>query len=285
MFVADGYTKLTDIRRQFDEDRLDFQTLIDLFCRVKTRQYLIENNLTEAYLRNELEYPTPAQAGIDVEDVDKMFADPEFRKHADIQCFYAFLRFTKQSKIFLAGPDSQVIPVDHTLLERASYHRGEDFRRWRFLDNHSLTVNVEGFLKKIEALQTIMAWDDLPRLSVNDRRNLAVLIDLEPTARILLPYQGFTVCVPDSSRPDVPAIRCALSLDDVDYRKDEKKTGRGRPRKMEEAREAFERQFPEGRKDYTWKVVLEILRVEEGLVVSEDTLRNALNTEFESRNS
>ena len=112
------------------------------------------------------------------------------------------------------------------------------------------------------------------------------LMKMYPAYRELLPYEGMTVAIDKKHMPNESELSGWFLLDRDETEVEEKLAGgpRGRPRKQEEAAEAFEIRFPDGRGGYTWKEVTRILEEEMQIFVSIETLKSGLAASKNSEN-
>lgn len=271
MFNNDGYTCLHEVRERFLFRMRDIRTQHDLLGLEKwieaQRRLPSDSFRLDSYFELSEANRVEAVNGI---------ADREVFPAVQVSCDVAFRYYLLGQTLFLGGPDGHVVPVSRSVAGPLRPQTRRADRRWDFLSDRFLNVDAEGKLKLVEAAKTLLAHVDDITPSSEVRRSLERIVEMEPAIRGLLPFQGYCLSIKSSAVPDMDTIRMALGLRFQGGDIQSKTTAVGRPRKIEDAADAYSNRFPNGHGGYTWKEVRAILREEGGLDVSEDTLRRAV---------
>jgi len=186
--------------------------------------------------------------------------------------FSSYLRQRAGGTLWLVGPNE---PVE-VIFERIFLSFPTKYLPY-FIDPVYFTIDAQRFFEVNAAISVVA---DLDRLFVG--KSLIAeskrLIEIEPLARTLIPYQGWSLCIVEGQLPSNDEITARLSAPEFG-KLDIPDETTGRPRKQEIALEAYNSRFPDGHEGYGWKTVCQILQVECGISVSTDTLRRALKAD------
>lgn len=152
---------------------------------------------------------------------------------------------------------------------------------WDYIEGNFFTISVIEKLDLIQAIKKVLGSPAVPMLHATAQRALWKISANEPMLRQFAPHEGKSIFIRAEDHPDASALRkyaglrppktdaCLADVSDPESRG-------GRPRKQEAAVEAFRDLFPKGRQGFSWKYVLEDLRVKADIEVSEATLRTGL---------
>jgi hypothetical protein len=236
-----------------------------------------------------------AEAEVTEEIVEAARLTPEDRDAFERRISSAFLKYVLSGpRLYLIGPLGQVVPVAHTVLRTEHYYQlnrvenrhvslfravtsiwGE--RQFCFLADDTLTVSVTEVAASAEAarhLSGVAFFQTRPPI-LNALRSFG---ERGQIARPLLPYEGWPCCL---RADDWPKREALASLFGVELDSQEapvvaaEPTRRGRRRKIDHAAEWYRSRFPNGHGSFTWKEVCEAARLETGLTVGTDTMRDA----------
>lgn len=193
--------------------------------------------------------------------------------------FYALKSVLRTTPLYLCGPDEHVIKVGREILSGNGRYISprEEGRPFDLLSRDFLTVDVSELAELVDALDVVRRSQLLPMKTLMHRR-ASEFLSYKPLVHNLLPLQGYALSM---KRDQLPATDDDILAHFGIFKKasviSEKRIGR--PRKQEQALEAYRDKFPTGDHGrYTWKEVLRILDVEYDVKVSEDTLREALRS-------
>jgi hypothetical protein len=166
----------------------------------------------------------------------------------------------------------QPIPVLADILSHSEYISTKSFEvRWEYLEDETLSVDVAGIMNIYAAISSNMSSIHRIIGSANALNRVLERVNRSRAAyELLLPYQGFFVCIPSKADLAPDGVTAALFPDG------ESKFQLGRPPKANIAARAYRDRFPDGHLGYSLKMVREILRVEHGVSVGDDTMRKAI---------
>lgn len=291
MFRAEGYTDANAIFRSLGRRQLPESIRLDVEASAKVLT-LYHRRLDERYASrsydDEIAIPSvsEAEAEIDIRNASDALKDVHMS---------AFLRYIREQSLFLIGPNQPPVAVSHDIVSARRYRRRTlGLFAWDYLDPWSFTVRVQLHLNALRAAEDLQRYSVLGfELSGGSRLRMGKSLEDEIDSmraaasvwRQLAPYEGMCLATDFPIPTSHAVLRSAYGLDPTsDGSSEASSFGLGRPRKQEDAAEAFQSRFPEGKGKFTWKEVLRILEVECGISVSEDTLKAGIrareNTEI-----
>ncbi|MCF8486121.1 MAG: hypothetical protein K9G71_12960 [Rhodobacteraceae bacterium] len=277
MFRKEGFVPATEIRKLFGRWNLDDATSKEIEERQRIRKY---RKMIDDTQRREGNADKPRKLFTSDE---ALAAIPPYKVTEEIAeaIQLAFRRFLFQTNLSICGPNDISYSISNDVIGPPLLPWSEVARRWYFLSDPFLVISVKEKIELAKAAKLVLASDTLTHptfLYTEAKRKLNSLAEQESAALSLLPYEGYSLAISEKDVPDRIAIRKSFNLDSTKSQEGTEVAQRGRPRKMEDAASAYAERFPTGHGGYSWKAVLEILREEQGVHVSEDTLRAAIQT-------
>lgn len=136
-----------------------------------------------------------------------------------------------------------------------------------FVDTNTGTIDSTGLEKRLSKLE----WGRALTLRYEEKE-----------AAILLQLQGWGVCFAADGCPTADDLVKAQKARETEPKEGDTASV-GRPRKREEAAEAYWSLYPQGRGNVSWKDVLKELRDQCNVDVSQDTLMRGLDTDFRAK--
>lgn len=186
-----------------------------------------------------------------------------------------FLRFCPSLSV--CSPEGKVLRISKGILhKRIGSELPMDFE---FIEPHS-----DGWLVSVQGDES--KWREVARESVSDKNALKVvdlmLNGLKAAQEVYRQFDGWALTFarddwPNGSDEMDKLLDPALGLDPSEFDTDSSSApARGRPRKQEAAKRAYDLLFPGGHQGSSMKLVLMAVSNHLGEVVSETTMRRAL---------
>ncbi len=204
----------------------------------------------------------------------------EYVKHREATVLAHFL---KVKPLFVTGPLHDPIPVTaHVASSDQRYSPLTGAKTtWNYLHLDTMTVSVEQYIKLFDAIEQagayLMTKVRSPLFLNTFEAQVSELRSRMPNYIALRPYEGYSLSITSGDADDKTTISAMFERFLTGGSVKEKSLPMsGRPRKAESAARAYSSRFPDGHGGMTWKSVLAALRVEDGIIVSEDTLRRAV---------
>lgn len=203
-------------------------------------------------------------------DLDDQLKRAAFTADALIE----FLRVCPSLSV--CSPDGKVLRISKGLLhKRIGSDRVMDFE---FIEPHSngWLVSVQGDEKK---------WREVARGAASDESALKIinhmLDGLKRAQDVYRQFDGWAVTFASDDWPNGPEemdklLDPSMAFEQSDFDPDSSTPAKGRPRKQEAAKRAYDLLFPSGHQGRSMKQVLMAVSDHVGEIVSETTMRRAL---------
>lgn len=270
MFKPHGFRPLSGLRRHFDAARMQSELgdklRWDEASLIVRREMRLDGiRKTGPQIVGKFEPLPSAVREVDEFDMKQVLVERSIR---------AFWRYAVSCPLYLCGPATEPLRVSNRILDRfgPGFVEGS---KWKFLSEDYLAVHVGSLLREIQAAKVVAASPRF-RLSRVERKMFGEIIESEGAASSLAPLEGHLLCTLEGHVPDDDAVLAAFGYEKTDTPEGQVASGQGRPRKVEDAADAYERQFPNGHAGYRNEEVLRRLEKEEGISVGVDTLRAAV---------
>lgn len=272
MFRCKGYEPASEFRKFFAIHRLR-EKVRDVISEKADRQAAIE-------LLREERGRSPDYTEEEIQDRIGYLTAKERADMRERLNFFAFRSVLYATPLYLCGADEHVVQVGKEILSgRGRFiDEREGGRSFDLLSRDFLTVDVSELAELINALELVQRSKFLAMNMMN--RRASEFISYKPIVQNLLPLQGYALSMKKDQLPETDdEILGHFGV----FKKDSaiSQTRIGRPRKQEQALEAYLDRFPNGHEGYAWKQVLRILEDECGVKVSQDTLSAALKSHEE----
>lgn len=273
MFRNDGYINLCRIRKTFSMVSLRGETRKDIFTGEIYKEY--RHRLRRSGNLEALN--TLSISDNRLEEAQRSVKEYEVREAVNLRIENAFRRFLYQQQLYLSGPSGNVVQVSQDVASPHGYVYGAASPEpWDYLSNKYLTVSSATKLQTIEAAKIILIQAGNLRIDKSTQKKLLSLVDLENGAKALLPYDGYFLAVRNDLITDVKDVEKWVLPGKGLHEATATGQRGGRPRKLEQAAEAYVSLFPNGHNGMTWKEVRALIHSEAGLDVSVDTITRAV---------